>query len=377
MSGKERYRTGEESLEERLRKHLTEATEWYKKGGGDDTEEERDKLRENRENDRAWKGWRIGRQMGRKMTNGEERKKVVEEGLIRGVLFLPYTENSELAKRVRIKLKQLEDLSSLRVRIVERTGEKLVDCIHKSNPWKATDCKRENCRFCEDEKMVGKCKDKGVVYEIECITCKKENNKVKDKEKEKRENERIEEEEMNTGEKRKWRRDDDDEGSKEEKPETKPAVKYIGETSRSAFERYKEHLEDFRNIRVKSHILKLYLESHRDIDLEDLEVKMKILKKYRTSFERQIGESIWINHNLKLGTHLLNSKNEYNRCSIPRLGLIVTKEDMVDEYRENQRENEMKREISKLKEEIRRETKNEMNKSKRRKLSEAFREKLR
>ena len=181
---------------------------------------------------------------------------------------------------------------------------------------------------------------------------------------------------MHTGEKRKWRRDDDDEGSKEEKPETKPAVKYIGETSRSAFERYKEHLEDFRNIRVKSHILKHYPESHRDIDLDDLEVKMKILKKYRTSFERQIGESIWINHNLKLGTHLLNSKNEYNRCSIPILGLIITKEDMVDEYRENQRENEMKREISKLKEEIRRETKNEMNKSKRRKLSEAFREKL-
>ena len=31
-TGAERYRTGEDSLEDRLRKHLTEATEWYKKG---------------------------------------------------------------------------------------------------------------------------------------------------------------------------------------------------------------------------------------------------------------------------------------------------------------------------------------------------------
>ena len=113
--------------------------------------------------------------MGRKVTSEEEKIEQVNEGLIRGVLFLPYTENSELAKRVRVKLKQLEDLSSLRVRVVERTGEKLIDCIHKSNPCKAIDCKRENCKFCTDEKWIGKCKELGVVYEIECITCKKKN----------------------------------------------------------------------------------------------------------------------------------------------------------------------------------------------------------
>ena len=38
-SGAERYRTGEESLEDRLKKHLTEATEWYKKGGRDEEEQ--------------------------------------------------------------------------------------------------------------------------------------------------------------------------------------------------------------------------------------------------------------------------------------------------------------------------------------------------
>ena len=133
--GAKRYRTGEESLEERLRKHLTEATEWYKKGGRDEIEEESERSgKEEKERSRAWRGWRIGRKMGRKYTNNEERATAVEEGLVRGVLFLPFTENSELARRVRERLKQLEEISSLRVRVVERTGEKLVDLIHKSNP---------------------------------------------------------------------------------------------------------------------------------------------------------------------------------------------------------------------------------------------------
>ena len=33
-------------------------------------------------------------------------------------------------------------------------------------------------------------------------------------------------------------------------------VKYIGETSRSAYERLKEHFKDLKNISVKSHMLK-------------------------------------------------------------------------------------------------------------------------
>ena len=148
-----------------------------------------------------------------------------------------------------------------------------------------------------------------------------------------------------TGEKRKWRKEEEEKKTQEK---MKPAVKYIGETSRSAFERNKEHHDDFKNIKAGSHILKHYMENHREIKMDELEMKMRIIKKYKNSFERQIGESIWINHNLKEGTLLLNSKNEYNRCSIPRLGLAITKEDIIDEYKESQREMEFRREINKL-----------------------------
>ena len=89
----------------------------------------------------------------------------------------------------------------------------------------------------------------------------------------------------------------------------------------------KEHWEDMKNLRLKSHMLKHYAESHREIDLKDMKFEMKILKKYRTSFERQIGESVFINYNLKKGVTLLNSKNEDNRCIIPRL-VIEEDEDL-------------------------------------------------
>ena len=131
-------------MEERLRKHLIEATEWYKKGGRD--EEEREKTGggkiegEEKDSLRAWKGWRIGRKMGKKYKKIHD-KEESEGSEIRGVLFIQHT-----------------------------------------------------------EKMVGKCKSTGIVYEVECITCKKksekenrelrEKNEKKEKEEEKKRNDK-------------------------------------------------------------------------------------------------------------------------------------------------------------------------------------------
>ena len=45
---------------------------------------------------------------------------------------------------------------------------------------------------------------------------------------------------------------------------------------------------------------------------------MKVLAFPRTSFNRQILESVKIQE-LRKVSHLLNSKSEYNRCAVPRL----------------------------------------------------------
>ena len=87
----------------------------------------------------------------------------------------------------------------------------------------------------------------------------------------------------------------------------KQAVKYIGETSRSGYERIKEHYKEFENISPRSHMLKHYFESHRNIDRKEMKFSVKVLRTYRSAFERQIGESVIINFNLKKGVHLLNS----------------------------------------------------------------------
>ena len=64
----------------------------------------------------------------------------------------------------------------------------------------------------------------------------------------------------------------------ETKPK-KPPVKYVGETSRSAYERLKEHFKDFDNLSIKSHMLKHYIEKHRNIRKE--EMKFSIIQEDR------------------------------------------------------------------------------------------------
>ena len=60
-----------------------------------------------------------------------------------------------------------------------------------------------------------------------------------------------------------------------------------------------------------------------------------------------------INFNLRKGVHVLNSKNEYNRCIIQPLGINLATDEMIEEFEENEKERKLKREIQKLKESIR------------------------
>ena len=56
------------------------------------------------------------------------------------------------------------------------------DILHKSNPWNGLPCDRNECRMCStgNEKLWGKCKERNVVYENECMICKP--NEEKDEE---------------------------------------------------------------------------------------------------------------------------------------------------------------------------------------------------
>ena len=124
------------------------------------------------------------------------------------------------------------------------------------------------------------------------------------------------------------------------KESEKPPVKYVGETSRSGYERIKEHYKDLENLSAQSHMLKHYIEKHKDIKIEEMKFRVKILKSYTSAFERQIAESVWIDNYLKQRVILINSKNEYNRCIIPRLGIDLNKDEMIQGNRERERSKE-------------------------------------
>ena len=87
--------------------------------------------------------------------------------------------------------------------------------------------------------------------------------------------------------------------------------KYIGETSRSAFERGWEHLNDLAQLKSTSHMLKYIVGEHPGMDLSEVEFGMKVLKYTQSSFERQIRESVVIQVE-RQNHELLNSRSEYN-----------------------------------------------------------------
>ena len=107
---------------------------------------------------------------------------------------------------------------------------------------------------------------------------------------------------------------------------------YVGESSRSLFERGGEHWADWRTKKSSSHIAKHQEEAHKPED--DPQFTMRIIRSYRSALGRQVGEAVRIRRRGGEGM-ILNSKAEYNRCVIPRLVL-----DRFDEEEWEKLENE-------------------------------------
>ena len=104
-----------------------------------------------------------------------------------------------------------------------------------------------------------------------------------------------------------------------EKNRKERKYKYIGETHRSAYERGKEHIRDFKDLDEGSHLLKHYLKMHTDIKMEEMKIGMRVRSQYRSALERQVGEATSILMDQRKGTCLLNSKSEFSPDS--RLGI--------------------------------------------------------
>jgi hypothetical protein len=209
-------------------------------------------------------------------------------------------------------------MSGYRMKIVDRGGSKLVDILHKANPWAGEDCQRKRCLLCTTKQMEGKensqdCKRRNCVYETTCLTCKR------------RQDLEIEEKFSNEGKKR----------IDEEKRNAKRYI-YIGETNRSVYERGIEHQNDISGCKTSSHMLRHLLAVHEDEEEEWDKIKfgMRILKSTITAFERQILESVIFQK--ARSENIMNNKAEYNRCALPRLTAKLGERDL-EKWREEDR----------------------------------------
>ena len=225
------------------------------------------------------------------MQKGKEKK-------VKAVMFVPYTPGSELAKRLRKAEEMIQDMTGYRLKIVERAGLKLQDALTKADPWQGMNCDRDGCLLCLTKTRTGKnttqdCTRRSLVYKTWCITCyEKDLETVKT-----------------------------EAGDNMEKLKTltekMKIYKYIGETGRSTFERSWEHMNDFRTLSTKSHLLKHAVDKHENENLKELNFSIKVLKYTRTAFERQIYEAVTIEENRH--HNLLNSSSDFNRSAMPRL----------------------------------------------------------
>ena len=191
------------------------------------------------------------------------------------VLFVPQTPKGELARRLQVVESRISKLSGEKVKIVERGGTQVKQILHKSNPWSKGYCHRVNCLTCLHGDGTQSCFEKNIVYKISCKECEE---KVKDK---------------------------------------KIAV-YVGQTSRSMYERGQEHLMGLRKMQETSPLFKHVSEEHSDNI--NIRFEMKLIKKHFSAISRLVHESVLIDRTSKANDlNILNSKGEWGRTHLPRL----------------------------------------------------------
>ena len=93
-------------------------------------------------------------------------------------------------------------------------------------------------------------------------------------------------------------------------------------------------------------MLKHCLLTHPDEEPEKISFGMRIKSQYRTPMERQIGEATAILlETMKKEKTLLNSKSEFNRCSLPRVTAGNHRDIMETLIEEDEEEKRIKADI--------------------------------
>ena len=282
--GRNLHRSSTDSQGARIRKKLLAKSNWFRKS--------------RRKEDYAKESTNKGRSSG--SFGGS---KCMETLKVRTILFVEQSPNGELAKRLRETLRGMEATLGFRVKVVERNGRSLGSKFPLNTLWAGEKCGRTDCITCEQggEEQLPACTKSNLVYENICASC-------------------------NPGA-----------SGKLDQAEIRvdiPTV-YVGETSRSIYERSREHWEGVKKGSNKNHMVKHQLLEHAGEP--DPNFHMKVRGFFKTALARQIAEAVYIRRRGGEGA-ILNSKAEFTRCYIPRLQL--EEQDKLEQMEREEKEQE-------------------------------------
>ena len=291
IGGRKLHQGAKDSRSLRYRRKLMSKANWFREKPGGKLEDEKEI--------ECVDSIPTPKSLGRGAERGLK-KNVTEHGKLNGgeirttaCIFVDQTPGGELAGRLRKSGRRLEQVTGFEIKVVEMGGSKLQHLLPNTNPWSGAKCGRDECVTCgQGGEKLPNCFQRNLLYESKCMECDRK-----------------------TG-----MEDQEGSDSKGGKGKKKEAV-YVGETSRSIYERSKEHWGDWRDGKEDSHILKHWLTEHNGEGKPDF--RFKVIRIFKDCLSRQVAESVRIQER----GEVLNSKTVYSRCKIPRLTIDREEED--------------------------------------------------
>ena len=203
-------------------------------------------------------------------------------------MFLPATAGSLLKKALQSADDMFARLHGIQgIKMVEEGGCKLTSLLSRADPWSGSVCGHQNCVPCTTSGVSkgGTCSQENILYKLSCVPCLEEGG---------------------------------------------TSACYIGESSRSAFQRGAEHARGASKGCPKNPLVKHHLDSHPDLP-EPPPFKMEIMRTFRKPLERMIAEAIEI----EAGKYdvTMNSKGEWGSSRLPRLTIEVCDKVSQEDFR--------------------------------------------
>ena len=207
------------------------------------------------------------------------------------VLFCPTTPRGELAKRMRRITDEVGSRSGLKVRVVERGGISLKTQLGKRD---ANICRNPNECILHRSGSDGDCNRENIVYKGTCMACKERG--VTSRPDEQGRVVRVDDSTRNID------------------------SLYVGETSRTAYIRGRQHLESLNNperVDARSNAFVKHKELYHKYDEDEVEFKFEVAKAFRKPLERQVWEGVEIHSS---GSDIpMNSRLDHHQPAIGRM----------------------------------------------------------